>query len=185
VRAHRRRRCATDLNVDTAIELEHAIEAQPSQMRKQTNQTQTSISGALLRLGRLRRRGLPEICPPASRFMCQSHKSRHRPTVEATGARRGARAAGPARYRLAGAGDRRPRAAHHARRDRARRLADSDRQVHALLRQRLIREEPRAAVPGRGIPLVTTDLVLRRLGVGGLGELQQQLMAAAPPAQAD
>jgi chromosome segregation and condensation protein ScpB len=54
-----------------------------------------------------------------------------------------------------------------------------------LLRQRLIREEPRATVPGRGIPLVTTDLVLRRLGVGGLGELQQQLMAAAPPAQAD
>jgi chromosome segregation and condensation protein ScpB len=66
-----------------------------------------------------------------------------------------------------------------------RRLADSDRQVHALSPQHLIREEPRAAVPGRGIPLVTTDLVLRRLGVGGLGELQQQLMAAAPPAQAD
>jgi chromosome segregation and condensation protein ScpB len=41
-----------------------------------------------------------------------------------------------------------------------RRLADSDRQVHALSPQHLIREEPRAAVPGRGIPLVTTDLVL-------------------------
>jgi chromosome segregation and condensation protein ScpB len=67
----------------------------------------------------------------------------------------------------------------------ARRLADSDRQVHALLRQRLIREEPRAAVPGRGIPLITTDLVLRRLGVGGLGELQQQLLAATPAAQAE
>jgi chromosome segregation and condensation protein ScpB len=66
-----------------------------------------------------------------------------------------------------------------------RRLADSDRQVQLLLRHRLIREEPRAAVPGRGIPLVTTDLVLRRLGVGGLSELQQQLLAASPHRQAD
>ena len=53
-----------------------------------------------------------------------------------------------------------------------------------LLRHRLIREEPRAAVPGRGIPLVTTDLVLRRLGVGGLSELQQQPLAASPHGQA-
>src|SRR5712691_4290309 len=72
LRAHRCRRCATNLNVDASIELEHAIDAKPSQMRKETNQTQTSISGALLRLGRLRRRGLPEISRPASRFMCQS-----------------------------------------------------------------------------------------------------------------
>jgi len=36
----------------------------------------------------------------------------------------------------------------------ARRMADSDRQVQVLLRHRLIREEPRAAVPGRGIPLM-------------------------------
>ncbi len=61
----------------------------------------------------------------------------------------------------------------------ARRMADSDRQVQVLLRHRLIREEPRAAVPGRGIPLVTTDLVLRRLGVGWIGDLQHQLLAAA------
>src|SRR5579859_5911690 len=61
----------------------------------------------------------------------------------------------------------------------ARRMAESDRQVQVLLRHRLIREEPRAAVPGRGIPLVTTDLVLRRFGVGWIGNLQQQLLAAA------
>ena len=41
----------------------------------------------------------------------------------------------------------------------ARRTADSDRQVQVLLRHRLIREEPRAPVPGRGTPLITTDLV--------------------------
>jgi hypothetical protein len=29
----------------------------------------------------------------------------------------------------------------------------------------LVREEPRAALPGRGIPLITTDLWLRRLGM--------------------
>jgi hypothetical protein len=34
-------------------------------------------------------------------------------------------------------------------------------------------------VPGRGIPLVTTDLVLRRLGVSWIGDLQHQLLAAA------
>ena len=61
----------------------------------------------------------------------------------------------------------------------ARRMADSDRQVQVLLRHRLIREEPRAAVPGRGIPLITTDLVLRRLGVSWIGDLQHQLLAAA------
>jgi chromosome segregation and condensation protein ScpB len=61
----------------------------------------------------------------------------------------------------------------------ARRMADSDRQVQVLLRYGLIREEPRAAAPGRGIPLVTTDLVLRRFGIGGIGELQDQLLAAA------
>jgi chromosome segregation and condensation protein ScpB len=61
----------------------------------------------------------------------------------------------------------------------ARRMADSDRQVQVLLRHRLIREEPRAAVPGRGIPLVTTDLVLRRFGVSWIGDLQHQLLAAA------
>ncbi|MDQ6670939.1 MAG: SMC-Scp complex subunit ScpB [Chloroflexota bacterium] len=61
----------------------------------------------------------------------------------------------------------------------ARRMADSDRQVQILLRHRLIREEPRAAVPGRGIPLVTTDQVLRRFGVGWIGDLQHQLLAAA------
>jgi chromosome segregation and condensation protein ScpB len=61
----------------------------------------------------------------------------------------------------------------------ARRLADSDRQVQILQRHRLIREEPRAAVPGRGIPLVTTDLVLRRFGVGWIGDLQRQLLTAA------
>jgi chromosome segregation and condensation protein ScpB len=58
-------------------------------------------------------------------------------------------------------------------------MADSDRQVQVLLRHRMIREEPRAAVPGRGIPLVTTDLVLRRLGVSWIGDLQHQLLAAA------
>src|SRR5439155_2047765 len=67
----------------------------------------------------------------------------------------------------------------------ARRLADSERQVQLLLRHRLIREEPRAAVPGRGIPLVTTDLVLRRLGVGEISALQQQLLAASPHTQAE
>jgi chromosome segregation and condensation protein ScpB len=61
----------------------------------------------------------------------------------------------------------------------ARRMADSDRQVQVLLRHRLIREEPRATVPGRGIPLVTTDLVLRRFGVSWIGDLQQQLLSAA------
>ena|ERR1700682_3737364 len=61
----------------------------------------------------------------------------------------------------------------------------SDQRHQLLLHHRLIREEPRAAVPGRGIPLVTTDLVLRRLGVGGIGELQQQLLAASPQGQAD
>ena len=61
----------------------------------------------------------------------------------------------------------------------ARRMADSDRQVQLLLRHRLIREEPRATVPGRGIPLVTTDLVPRRFGVSWIGELQHQLLAAA------
>ncbi|MDQ6672260.1 MAG: SMC-Scp complex subunit ScpB [Chloroflexota bacterium] len=61
----------------------------------------------------------------------------------------------------------------------ARRMADSDRQVQVLLRHRLIREEPRAAVPGCGIPLVTTDQVLRRFGVGWIGDLQHQLLAAA------
>jgi hypothetical protein len=35
-------------------------------------------------------------------------------------------------------------------------------------------------VPGRGIPLVTTDLVLRRFGVGWIGELQQRILAASP-----
>jgi hypothetical protein len=34
-------------------------------------------------------------------------------------------------------------------------------------------------VPGRGIPLVTTELVLRRLGVCWIGDLQHQLLAAA------
>jgi chromosome segregation and condensation protein ScpB len=67
----------------------------------------------------------------------------------------------------------------------ARRMADSDRQVQQLLHFRLIREEPRAALPGRGIPLVTTGLLLRRLGVGALGELQQQLLATSPPAYAE
>jgi chromosome segregation and condensation protein ScpB len=62
----------------------------------------------------------------------------------------------------------------------ARRLADSDRQVQLLVRHRLIREEPRAAVPGRGIPLVTTYLVLRRFSVGWIGELQQRILAASP-----
>ncbi|MBV9327118.1 MAG: hypothetical protein JO352_25465 [Chloroflexi bacterium] len=57
-------------------------------------------------------------------------------------------------------------------------MADSDRQVQVLLHHRLIREEPRAAAPGRGIPLVTTDLVLRRFGVGWIGDLQHQLLAA-------
>ena len=47
-----------------------------------------------------------------------------------------------------------------------------------LLGHRLIREEPRAAAPGRCIPLVTTDLVLRRVGVGWIGDLQHQLLAA-------
>jgi chromosome segregation and condensation protein ScpB len=61
----------------------------------------------------------------------------------------------------------------------ARRMADSDRQVQVLLSHRLIREEPRAAVPGRGIPLITTDLVLRRLGVSWIGDLQHQLLTAA------
>jgi chromosome segregation and condensation protein ScpB len=61
----------------------------------------------------------------------------------------------------------------------ARRMADSDRQVQVLLRHRLIREEPRAAVPGRGIPLITTDLVLRRRGVSWIGDLQHQLLTAA------
>jgi chromosome segregation and condensation protein ScpB len=61
----------------------------------------------------------------------------------------------------------------------ARRMADSDRQVQLLLRHRLIREEPRATVPGRGIPLVSTDLVLRRFGVSWIGDLQRQLLAAA------
>jgi chromosome segregation and condensation protein ScpB len=61
----------------------------------------------------------------------------------------------------------------------ARRMADSDRQTQMLLRHRLIREEPRAAVPGRGIPLVTTDLVLQRFGVGWIGDLQHQLLTAA------
>jgi chromosome segregation and condensation protein ScpB len=65
----------------------------------------------------------------------------------------------------------------------ARRMADSDRQVQVLLRHRLIREEPRATVPGRGIPLVTTDLVLQRFGVGWIGELQHQLLAAAAERQ--
>ena len=49
----------------------------------------------------------------------------------------------------------------------------------APARHRLIREEPRATVPGRGIPLVTTDQVLRRFGVGWIGDLQHQLLAAA------
>ena len=31
----------------------------------------------------------------------------------------------------------------------------------------------------RSIPLVTTDLVLRRFGLGWIGELQDQLLAAA------
>jgi hypothetical protein len=53
------------------------------------------------------------------------------------------------------------------------------------VRQRLIRDEPRAAPPDRGIPLITTDLLLRRLGIGGLGELQHQLLAASTDAQAD
>jgi chromosome segregation and condensation protein ScpB len=66
----------------------------------------------------------------------------------------------------------------------ARRMADSDRQVQVLLRHRLIREEPRATVPGRGIPLVTTDLVLRRFGVGWIGELQHRLLAAAADREA-
>jgi hypothetical protein len=58
----RRHRCrATDLDVDNTIHVEHAVDAQTSQMRKQTNQTQPSTSGAVLRLARLRRRGLPEI----------------------------------------------------------------------------------------------------------------------------
>jgi hypothetical protein len=34
LRAYRGRRCATDLEVDNAIDLEHAVDAQPSQMRK-------------------------------------------------------------------------------------------------------------------------------------------------------
>jgi hypothetical protein len=34
-------------------------------------------------------------------------------------------------------------------------------------------------VPGRGIPLVTTDLVLRRFGVSWIGDLQHQLLTAA------
>jgi hypothetical protein len=34
-------------------------------------------------------------------------------------------------------------------------------------------------VPGRDIPLVTTDLVLRRFGVGWIGDLQHQLLVAA------
>jgi len=62
----------------------------------------------------------------------------------------------------------------------ARRLADSDRQVQVLLQQRLIREEPRAALSGRGSPLVTTDVLLRRLGVGSIGELQQRILSQAP-----
>jgi hypothetical protein len=61
----------------------------------------------------------------------------------------------------------------------ARRLADSDRQVQLPLCNRLIREEPRATVPGRGIPLVTTDLVLRCFGVQWIGEFQHRLLAAA------
>jgi chromosome segregation and condensation protein ScpB len=61
----------------------------------------------------------------------------------------------------------------------ARRMADSDRQVQVLLRHRLVREEPRATVSGRGIPLVTTDLVLRRFGLSWIGDLQQQLLGAA------
>jgi len=65
----------------------------------------------------------------------------------------------------------------------ARRLADSDRQVQLLLQHRLVREEPRAALPGRGIPLVSTDLVLRRFGVSSIGELQQRLLSHAGEAQ--
>ncbi|MBV9173139.1 MAG: SMC-Scp complex subunit ScpB [Chloroflexi bacterium] len=61
----------------------------------------------------------------------------------------------------------------------ARRMADSDRQVQILLRHRLVREEPRAAVPGRGIPLVTTDLVLRRFGLRSIAELQDYLLTHA------
>jgi chromosome segregation and condensation protein ScpB len=54
----------------------------------------------------------------------------------------------------------------------ARRMAGSDRQVQVLLQQhRLVREEPHAALPGRGIPLITTDLLLRRLGMASIGEL--------------
>jgi len=66
----------------------------------------------------------------------------------------------------------------------SRRLADSDRQVQALLQEHLIREEPRATLPGRGIPLITTDLLLRRVGVGSIGELQQRMLAQAPEPQA-
>jgi hypothetical protein len=44
--ASRRGRGAADLNVDSVIHLEHAVDTQPGQMRKQTNQTQTSTSGA-------------------------------------------------------------------------------------------------------------------------------------------
>jgi chromosome segregation and condensation protein ScpB len=59
----------------------------------------------------------------------------------------------------------------------ARRMADSDRQVQLLLRHGLVREEPRAALPGRGIPLVTTDLVPRRFGLRSIGELQDYLLS--------
>ena len=46
VRASRRRCGAADLNVDDVIHLEHAVDTQPGQVRKQTKQTQTSTSGA-------------------------------------------------------------------------------------------------------------------------------------------
>jgi chromosome segregation and condensation protein ScpB len=65
----------------------------------------------------------------------------------------------------------------------ARRMADSDRQVQVLLQQRLIREEPRAAVPGRGVPLVTTELVPRRFGMRSIGELEDYLLSRAAESQ--
>ena len=72
-RAPRRRRGATDLNVDDVVQLEHAVDAQPSKVREETDQTQTSTSWRCCASGRLRRTGVPEISRSASRVPCQSH----------------------------------------------------------------------------------------------------------------
>ena len=53
-----------------------------------------------------------------------------------------------------------------------------------LLQHRLVREEPRAALPGRGIPLITIDLLVRRLGLTSIGELQHRMLTQVPEPQA-